>query len=170
MVKREELDQLIKKATEGDEKAIVQVLEYYRQPIYNLIRRLVKDVAEAEDLTTEVFMKLIVGLRKYSERGAFNTWVFTITRNVVVDYLRKKNALKRRQITVSLDKKLDPEEDYSLLDVLPSKSEDPESVAVRNDIVRLVKTIINELPEPYRLVVELRYLRGMSHAEISQTL
>ena len=90
---------LINQAKSGDDKAYDKLLNKYKNSVYNLVYRMVRDVQEAEDLTQEAFIKAFNSLTQFNEEYAFSTWLYKIATNNCIDYFRK-----RKLQTLSLDK------------------------------------------------------------------
>jgi len=96
---KENDSELIRKAKIGDSKAYDGLLKKYRNSVYNLVYRMVKNVHEAEDLTQEAFIKAFNSLKSFNEEYAFSTWLYKIATNNCIDFFRK-----RKLQTYSLDK------------------------------------------------------------------
>ena len=92
---------LVRRCVGGDAAAWEEIVQRYHRRIYNVCYRFAGDAENAQDLTQEVFIKMYRTLNTYdSGKGAFMTWVTTITRNLLVDHFRKT---KGDRITDSLD-------------------------------------------------------------------
>jgi len=92
---------LVRRCKAGDAAAWEQIVQQYHRRIYNICFRFARSADDAQDLTQEVFIKVYRTLSSYDvERGAFMTWVTTITRNLLVDHFRKS---KQDRVTDSLD-------------------------------------------------------------------
>ena len=90
---------LINQAKSGDDQAYDKLLNKYRNSVYNLVYRMVRDIQEAEDLTQEAFIKAFNSLVQFNEEYAFSTWLYKIATNNCIDFFRK-----RKLQTLSLDK------------------------------------------------------------------
>ena len=92
---------LVRRCIAGDVVAWEEIVQRYNRRIYNICYRFAGSGDDAQDLTQEVFIKMFRTLNSYDvERGAFMTWVTTITRNLLVDHFRKS---KQDRVTDSLD-------------------------------------------------------------------
>src|SRR5712671_6862050 len=92
---------LVRRCIAGDAAAWEEIVQTYNRRIYNICYRFAGSADDAHDLTQEVFIKMYRTLASYdSSKGAFVTWVTTITRNLLVDHFRKT---KQDRITDSLD-------------------------------------------------------------------
>src|SRR5512142_460902 len=81
---------ILRKAQSGDERAFSIIVRMYETPVFNYVLRLVGDRSLAEDLTQEVFVRVLNGLPKFSLRCKFTTWLFQVTKNRVLDELRAR--------------------------------------------------------------------------------
>ena len=92
---------LVRRCVAGDAAAWEEIVRQYQRRIYNLCYRFTGSGDEAEDLTQEVFIKMYRSLSSYDvERGAFVSWITTLTRNLLVDHFRKS---RQERLTDSLD-------------------------------------------------------------------
>lgn len=84
---------LVERAKAGDSEAFGLLYDYYIDPIYRFIYYKVFSREVAEDLTSDTFMKALSRLSSYNgERGRFNSWLYQIARNTVIDYVRTKKT------------------------------------------------------------------------------
>lgn len=82
-------DRLLLRARRGDRKAIARIYDSFFEPVYRFIRWRVEDPAEAEDLTSEVFLKFLTSLRgEQAPRDSLRGWLFRVARNVLYDHYR----------------------------------------------------------------------------------
>lgn len=84
-------DRLLASAKQGDQTAVMQIYDSFFAPVYQYIRLRVGDAMTAEDLTSDVFVKLIVALRSSSApRDTLRGWIFRVARNAIIDYAGKQ--------------------------------------------------------------------------------
>lgn len=156
---------LLRKALDqNDQKAYAELMSLYRDSIYIMLMKIVKNSDDAEDLTLETFGKAFRYLDKYTPQYAFSTWLFRIAVNNSIDYIRHKNNSPQCV-----------EEDISsttmLIDRSPSTSTPtPEQEVMDKQRVKMLQLAVEQLPEKYRKVVELRYYQELSYDEIAQEL
>src|SRR5579859_6839774 len=92
---------LVRRCIAGDAAAWEEIVQTYNRRIYNICYRFTGSADDAEDLTQDVFMKIYRTLASYDlERGAFTTWITTVTRNLLVDHFRRS---KQDRVTDSTD-------------------------------------------------------------------
>ena len=145
---------VLRKAQRGDERAFNLIVRAYEQPVYNYVLRLVGDRSLAEDLTQEVFLRVYQGLRSFSDRSLFTTWLFQVTKNRVLDELR---ALERRpRAVVALD-------DIPPLEFVDQPFE-------RSETIDAVWRAVEGLTVDLKMALLLRDVVGLSYTEIADSL
>ena len=145
---------LLRKAQRGDEQAFTIIVRTYEQPVYNYVLRLVGDRALAEDLTQEVFLRVYQGLKGFSLRSRFTTWLFQVTKNRCLDELR---AMERRpRAVVCLD-------DIPPLEVVDQPFE-------RTEAIDAVWRAVAVLSVDLKMALLLRDIVGLSYTEIADSL
>ncbi len=157
---------LINKAIKtGEVSAYNKLMKLYRDPIYYMLFEKVKDSELAKDLTIEALGKAFKKLHLYTPDYAFSTWLFTIAKNNCIDYLRK-NKLS----TISIDSFIIDNElnDFKL--EIPSHDPNPETMLIKNQRIKILRQIVDNLKPKYRDLVKLRYFKEMSYDEISDYL
>lgn len=86
---------LVRQAQAGSLSAFSGLYEYYFNRVYRYMLGRVADTAEAEDLTQELFLKVMTSLKHFRFKGPpFDAWLFTIARNLVIDWVRRKTRFK----------------------------------------------------------------------------
>ena len=132
------------------------LVERYWNKLFAYVRRTSYFSKEdIEDVLQEAFIKIYRFLNSYDDSMTFSTWAYQITRNCMIDEIRKKKA---RPIVAQL-------EDEELLKVLKS-SLNIEREFAANDSLEKVKNLINEMPDNYREVLILRFLEDKDYNEI----
>lgn len=148
----------------GNQKAYVQLMEFYREPIYYMLLKMCNSPYDAEDLTIEAFGKAFRNLDKYTTDFAFSTWLFKIAVNNCIDYIRKKAHSPQC---------VDSSEEFpenSLLELNAPKPETPEDLIIEKQKIVMMRSAVEQLRPKYRTVVEMRYFDELSYEEIAQEL
>ena len=145
---------VIRRAQRGDERAFTLIVRAYEAPIFNYVLRMVGNRTLAEDLTQDVFLRVYQGLRSYSLRARFTTWLFQVAKNRVVDELRSEERRPRSLMTI---------DDVPRLEVVDAPIELSEAIAV---LWRTVEALSPDLKE----ALLLRDIAGLSYNEIADTL
>jgi len=154
---------LVQRATKGDQKAYTELMDRYRDAIYFMLLKMVNNASDAEDLTIEAFGKAFKNLEQYAPNYAFSTWLFKIATNNCIDFIRKKKAN-----TISLDQN-DDDQDKAPTDIMASVL-DPEESMIKEQKLKIMRSIVSRLKPRYRKLIELRYFKEFSYEEISQEL
>jgi RNA polymerase sigma factor (sigma-70 family) len=154
---------LVQRAIKGDQKAYTELLDRYRDAIYYMLLKMVNNSSDAEDLTIEAFGKAFKNIDQYAPNYAFSTWLFKIATNNCIDFIRKRKAN-----TVSLDQNDDDDERYQP-DIIASVL-DPEETLIKEQKLKLLRSIVSRLKPRYRKLIELRYFNEYSYEEISEEL
>jgi RNA polymerase sigma factor (sigma-70 family) len=157
--------ELVQRAVEGDQRAYAELMERYRSSIYHMMLKMVNNRDDADDLTLEAFGKAFNKLNTYAPKYAFSTWLFKIASNNCIDYIRKK-----RLNLLSIDDSVEKDGAQSFSTNLKSNILDPEERFIRDQRVKLMRTVMNKLTVKYRLMIELRYFEELSYDEIAQEL
>ena len=154
---------LVQLATKGDQKAYAELMDRYRDAIYFMLLKMVNNPSDAEDLTIEAFGKAFKNIEQYTPNYAFSTWLFKIATNNCIDFIRKKKAN-----TISLDHS-EEEEDRAPHDIQASTL-DPEEAMIKDQKMKLMRSIVSKLKPRYRKLIELRYFKEYSYEEIAEEL
>jgi RNA polymerase sigma-70 factor (ECF subfamily) len=147
---------------EKDEKAYAELLGKYKDSIYYMMLKMVKNGDDADDLTIEAFGKAFNRIHQYVPKYAFSTWLFRIATNNCIDFIRKK-----KMVTLSIDKTMDDGEGGSIGYQLKSETLNPEERFERKQKIRIMREIVDQLKPRYRELVVLRYFRELSYDEIA---
>ncbi len=143
-------------AKQGDQEALSTLYEFYFPKVYRYVASRVSTSEDAEDVTEEVFLRILAGLKKFSWRGLpFGAWVFRIARNETVSHARRQ---KSRATTVPL------------LDTIPDDRQNHVSAVEAGMTLEAVKEAAARLPEAQRDVIALRFGAGLSVAETASSL
>ena len=124
---------------------------------------------DAQEICQEVFLSVIKNLNSFHGESQFQTWLFRIAANKARDYRERRYAAKRGggQTTVSLQAE-DPENGLSIDP--PSSAPGPDLALMTAEQIGLVQQAIEQLGEPCREIIELRYFADLSYDEISRSL
>jgi len=160
---------IVRRCISGDAAAWQEIVQRYHRRIYNICYRFAGSADDAQDLTQEVFIKMYRTLTSYDvERGAFMTWITTITRNLLVDHFRKS---KQDRITDSLDATPSEHEDSTpLVEQIHDKSLPPDSRVQSRETGETVHRALQKLSPDLREAVILRDLQDLDYREIATVL
>ena len=160
---------LVRRCLAGDAGAWEDIVRAYNRRIYNLCYRFTNSADNAEDLTQEVFIKVYQTLASYDvEKGAFTTWVTTLTRNLLVDHFRRS---RMDRLTESIDAGRTEEDDsVSLSERLPDRGPSPADRLASQETQKMVQRALARISPDLREAVILRDLQDMDYKEISRVL
>ncbi len=160
---------LVRRCVAGDAAAWEEIVRKYHRRIYNICYRFAGTADDAQDLTQEVFIKMYRTLGSYDvERGAFVTWVTTMTRNLLVDHFRKT---KQDRMTDSLDATTSDHEDaMTLSDKIEDKAQPPDVGVQSRETREAVHAALQKLSPDLREAVILRDLQDLDYKDIAQVL
>ncbi len=153
---------LVRLYQNGNQEAISELVNRYKQRIHSTIFFLVKKQELAEDLFQETFIKIITSLRKnhYNEQGKFLPWALRIAHNLVIDHFRKEKLMPLQHDS----------EEFSVFDIMASNNRNASEQMIYDEKINYVRNLLEKLPFEQREVVILRHYAGLSFKEISQML
>lgn len=150
--------QLIERITLKDSNALKLIYERYERPIYTFAYRIVKDEMLAEEVLQELFLRIWNAAEKYDEdQGKLSSWMFTLTRNIAIDGLRRRQTRTSQQVVES-----------EQLNRTPDGVMDTESAVEAKMIGEQVREAIWKLTPDQHQVVELIYFGGYTQQEVSE--
>ena len=160
---------LVRRCLGGDATAWEEIVRLHSRRIYNLCYRFTSSPDDAQDLTQDVFIKIYRTLGTYDvQKGAFTTWLTTLTRNLLVDHFRRS---RQDRLTDSIDAGLREEEDsLSLSDRLPDSSPSPDDRLASKENQKMVQQALVRLSPDLREAVILRDLQDLDYKEIAHIL
>ena len=153
--------ELVGRALAGSEQAARELVGRHQRLVFNLIVRMVRDPALADDLAQETFVKVFTRLASYDSDYKFGSWILRIAHNTAIDHFRRA-----RLRTASLDSTDDSTQTASLGSTDPS----PLALVERKELADVLDAAIDRLRPEYREVVVLRYQEDLSYEEIAETL
>lgn len=152
-----DLAELVTRAQMGDAEAIGRLYDQHQAEIFRYLWARVGERALAEDLTGEVFMRMLTGLPRYRPSAApFRAWLYQIARNLLIDHYRKTG----KHTMISL------QQAESVGDGAP----DLTTMLDQRLTMKRIHQALAQLDESQREVVTLRFLSGLSLQEVAQTM
>ncbi|MCC6443663.1 MAG: sigma-70 family RNA polymerase sigma factor [Armatimonadetes bacterium] len=156
---------LVRQARSGDRRAFETLFNRYQGRIYNIVFQAVRNRADADDVTQEVFIQAFRMLPSLRAEGAFASWLYRIALNRARNW-RRDHPQGR---TVSLSDYTTGEEDIPERD-LPDESPGPEDLFERKSARHSVQQAIATLSDDHREVIVLHHLEGLPVEEIASAL
>jgi RNA polymerase sigma-70 factor (ECF subfamily) len=142
----------------GDREAIRVLYDVYKEKVYSIAFYYFDgDAAAAADVTQQVFLNVIRGVRGYRGEAAFSTWLHRLVLNACADAVRRRKGDARLT-------------DATVLAGIADPSPRPEDGLVRDETARAVREAVSSLPPKLRFAVLLRYFDDLSYADMAATL
>ena len=154
--------QIINEILAGDYEQYSFLIDKYKSRVKLVISRYVHQADELDDLAAETFIKAYNSLSSYSPTYAFSTWIMNIARNKAIDYVRGKKS------TIPITEVLSDDNEIGIQ--LSDTEMSVEESIIKNETSKQIEDMIQELKPEYRLLIEMKYLKGMTYEEISQSL
>ncbi|OAI38804.1 hypothetical protein AYO38_08950 [bacterium SCGC AG-212-C10] len=147
---------VVEAAQRGDHSALTRLYEFYFPRVYRYVIARLGNNEDAEDVTEEIFLKIIDNIGGFSFRGLpFGAWVFRIARNEVVSHVRRS---KNRSATTQIS------------EFIPDPSEDHVLTIETQFTIAEVREATERLPEAQRQVIACRFGAGLNVAETARAL
>lgn len=152
----------------GDRRLLEVLVHRYERELFSYLRRILGDSELAADTFQTTFMHVLVRRDQFEEGRRFRPWMYAVATNLAIDLQRRNH---RRRMT-SLDRKnySDDEVVGSLMDLLVSSTPDPLTVASQSEQRDWVREALQQLPENYRVPVQLVYYQGLTYGEAAEAL
>lgn len=160
--------QVVRRCMDGDSGAWAELVRTHHRRVYGLCYRFTGNVADAEDLTQDVFLKIYSNLSSFDIlRGSLQVWITTMTRNLLVDNFRRTKNLRA---TGSLDEGWDGTDELRPVDRLTASGPSPHESAAQKELAKMVQEGLARVSVELREAVILRDLQDMDYKEIAQVL
>jgi RNA polymerase sigma-70 factor (ECF subfamily) len=151
---------------QGDTEAFSQLVEKYKRPVMNLVYRMIRDLAEAEDVAQNVFVQVHKSAARYEVSSKFSTWLFTIARNLSLNEIRRRS----RHPADSMDASHPDQEDQPLQQYEDKKTASAPDLLLHGELEAKIDQAVAGLPENQRLAILLCRQDELSYEEIAKVL
>lgn len=152
------LEQQIEKAKKGKQAAFNFLLDSFWNDVYGFQLKRTNNEHDAEDITIQTFSRAFDKIETFDPNYTFKTWLITISKNIHVDLVRKRNASIRSRTTDEEDDRV-----HKIPDDAPTIED---TLITEQNLAQLLRDI-KKLKKPYQEVITLRYFQEMSYKEIS---
>ncbi|MGQ9662669.1 MAG: RNA polymerase sigma factor [Kiritimatiellia bacterium] len=152
--------ELLEAAQRGDMEAFAELFETFRPTVQAVATRLV-GLADAGDVVMEAYLKAWQGLPGFRGASSLKTWLFRIVSNCAFDFLRVRESRKEQPLPWQKDEEAGRGEEGA------GTTETPDTLLARSETVEVVKKAMLQLSQEHRIALELRYIEGLSYAEIA---
>ncbi|MBQ3499011.1 MAG: RNA polymerase sigma factor [Clostridia bacterium] len=149
-------DESYRRFLQGDDKAFVEIIRDYKDGLILYINGFVNNVITAEEITEDVFFKLVTKKPKFKEKSSFKTWLYAIGRNTAVDYLRRNS--KQKEVTTEEIREIEDER----LSI--------EQAYIKQERLILIHRALEKLKPEYKQVLWLVYFEDFSQKEAAKIM
>lgn len=157
--------ELVSRAKQGDQDAFSKLVEANQNKIYTLALRMTGNPEDGADLAQEAFLRAWRSLPSFQGESSFSTWLYRLTSNLCIDFLRREKRRKAAASVTSLD-----DEDSAAPTDVPDHRFSPESELERKELRTAVGQALLKLSDEHRQVLVLRELEGLAYTEIAERL
>ncbi len=157
---------LMLRVRQGDTSAFAQLVDKYKQPVMNLVYRMLLDATEAEDIAQNVFLQVHKSAHRYQVSSKFSTWLFTIARNLSLNEIRRRS----RHPAHSIDASYPEHEDQPGQQFEDKKSLSPPESLLQGELQQKIEEALADLPENQRTAILLCRQDELSYEEIAKVL
>ena len=154
--------ELMGKVGAGDIRAFEELVERHQRAVICTVAKMLGNASDAEDIAQQVFVRIWKSAVRYEAQAKFTTWLFTITRNLVFNEVRRR----QRKPTVSVDER--EETTHRTVEDLQAVSPDDEML--QTELEEAIDRAIQGLPDKQRMAVVLRRYEEMPYEEIAAVL
>ncbi len=158
-------EELIEKLKAGDSACFGILIELHSQKVLNIAFNIVRNLEDAEDITQEVFIEIFQSIQHFKRESKLSTWVYKITVNKSLDFLRKKKRKKR----------------FGILQQLFSADSAEPRISIRNELhpgielenkerASILQDAIEQLPEKQKTAFVLNKIEDQSYAEVANIM
>ena len=153
----EQLFLLIQKAKDKDQKAQTKLINVFWVDVFSFVMKKVRDENDADEITVNVFSKVLSKLDMFDPHFQFKTWILTIAQNTVIDFWRKKNR-ENEDAVENLD------------EVKNQYAKSPEELLISEEEQKKIIKTIESLDANYQDIIKLRFFEEKSIKEIAEEL
>ena len=157
---------LMLRVKRGDRAAFTELVEKYRQPLFNFVFRTLRDETETEDVAQNTFLQVYKSRARYQRTAKFSTWLFTIARNLCLNEIRRRS----RHPAESLEETHPEHDDQPSRQYEDKKIFLPTETALHGELAQKIEEALAELPENQRTAILLCRQDELSYEEIAEVL
>jgi RNA polymerase sigma-70 factor (ECF subfamily) len=157
---------LMLRVKRGDRAAFAELVEKYKQPLFNFVFRTLRDETETEDVAQNTFLQVWKSRARYEHTAKFSTWIFTIARNLCLNEIRRRS----RHPAESLEETHPEHDDQPSRQYEDKKGFLPTETALHGELARKIEEALAALPENQRTAILLCRQDELSYEEIAEVL
>lgn len=157
--------EVVRRCQRGDLNAYEILVTRYRHKVFGLALSMLRNEADATDVAQEAFVRAWQAIRNFKGTASFYTWIYRITTNLCIDFVRKRN----RQPSAPFEEAIDPDTDANVAEP-PSTNPLPTQEMERRELGERIAAAIEELSPDHRAVIHLREYEGLEYADIAKAV
>ena len=158
---------LVARSRDGDRTAFTILVERYRSRVHAMIYNMVRNDADAWDLTQETFLKAWLALGRFEARASFFTWLYRIAHNVTYDFLRRRRP---GQTAGTFEEEWQSAHLASEAAEVADTTEPPEAALVRADLRAALDKALAQLSPDHRQTILLKEVQDLKYHEIAEIM
>lgn len=155
----------VKAILNGQTQLFGKIQKKYNRMIYAVIRRVVHNELDIQDLVQETYIKAYNALASYDTKYSFSSWLMKIATNHAIDFLRKK---KLETISITTQTNDNDEGDYFIQ--IPDPDLLPDQNLTQKELQNTINSILSSMPENFRKIITLRFQQELDYNEIAEKL
>lgn len=156
---------LIEQCLKGQQSSFSELIDKYKNLVFNLAYRMTYNLQDAEDISQEVFIRVYKSLSNFNPRYKFSTWLYQMTLNLCRDRFRKGKIP-----SISLDTPPNESDQKDFNSLVANPKNNLEETFLQAEQTNFINDLITSLPFKYREVIILRHLKDLSYDEMSKIL
>ena len=152
-------DEILKNAARGDMAAVEEIYKTFSSTVYTVALGVTQNRQDAEEVTQDVFIKALRGLKNFKFESLFGTWLYKITMNTALNYYGKR--LRSKEVPT----------DYNVMEAdLADNRDAPKDKAEKQDAAWRVSELLKKINPEQRSCIILREIEGLDYKEIADVL
>lgn len=169
-IRPEEAD-VVAELKAGSEEAFAWLISNYHQPLFSVIARMLPNPADAADVTQDVFIKVFRGIGGFHGESSLRTWLYRIALHEASNQRRWWSRHCRQEVTIEAETGHSADgQPLCIKDTLVDEHESPFDLAAHEEIRARVEAELREIPDPFRSVLVLRDIEGLTYEEVAEIL
>lgn len=157
---------LVQRCQNEDYEAFNEIVERYKDGVYNYIWRMISNRDDVDDLAQEVFVRAFGSIKRFRQESNLRTWLYRIASNICIDKYRR--SAPEKALRVPFERETD-DDSWEPIE-LPDSSLDPSRIFDQKELRVEIDEALLKLPEKLRSVIVLYDLESLSYEEIAETL
>lgn len=165
----EPMKALVTRAQSGERQALDELIRRFQKPMYNLAFRMVNNREDADDLTQEIFVRMVRAIDKFRGESEFGTWLYALAANICRSGLRRLRRVASFEVVRLDEVQVQADSDRPPMEAV-DPAELPGKTMERKEVAQRIQEIVAALPEELKTILILRDMQGLAYEEIAAAL